>query len=48
MSATQRLVLGLLLVALLAPLGGCGKKGKPEPPPDQPNEYPRSYPKPGS
>jgi predicted small lipoprotein YifL len=25
-------------------LAGCGKKGVPQPPPDQPNTFPRSYP----
>jgi len=48
MSVYRRLILGLLVGALLVPLGGCGKKSLPEPPPDQPNVYPRSYPKPGS
>jgi len=48
MSVSRRLILGLLVAAPLAPLGGCGKKNPPEPPPNQPNEYPRSYPKPGS
>ena len=32
----------LLLVALA--LAGCGKKGMPQPPPDEPNTYPRTYP----
>ena len=35
-------VLILCLVAL--PLAGCGKKGSPQPPPDEPNTYPRVYP----
>jgi predicted small lipoprotein YifL len=48
MSAYRRLILGVLIAALLAPLAGCGKKNVPEPPPDQPNEFPRTYPKPGS
>jgi len=33
----------LLLVVLLA-LSGCGKRGSPQPPPDEPNTYPRTYP----
>ena len=32
----------LLLVALA--VAGCGKKGNPQPPPDEPNTYPRTYP----
>ncbi len=35
-------VLVLLVVAVA--LAGCGKKGSPQPPPDQPNTYPRTYP----
>jgi predicted small lipoprotein YifL len=35
-------VLILLVVALA--LAGCGKKGNPQPPPDEPNTYPRVYP----
>ncbi|MGC2411118.1 MAG: hypothetical protein WA459_00245 [Stellaceae bacterium] len=35
----------VLIVALIAvALAGCGKKGAPQPPPDQPNTYPRTYP----
>jgi hypothetical protein len=48
MSVYHRLVLVVLVAALLAPLGACGKKNRPGPPPDQPNEFPRSYPRPGS
>jgi len=48
MSILRGLVLGLLVAALLAPLGACGRKNQPDPPPGQPNEYPRSYPKPGT
>ena len=36
-------VLLLLLIAAVA-LGGCGKKGAPQPPADEPNTFPRSYP----
>ena len=32
----------LLLIALA--LSGCGKKGSPQPPPDEPNTFPRTYP----
>jgi len=35
-------VLVLFLIALA--LAGCGKKGTPQPPPDQPNTFPRTYP----
>ena len=35
--------LAILLVIALA-LAGCGKKGAPQPPPDEPNTYPRTYP----
>lgn len=42
--ATRHLksVLILLLLALAA--AGCGKKGNPQPPPDEPNTFPRTYP----
>jgi len=33
----------ILLVVALA-LAGCGKKGAPQPPPDEPNTFPRVYP----
>ena len=33
----------ILLVVVLA-LAGCGKKGAPQPPPDEPNTFPRTYP----
>ena len=42
MSAKFARVLVLLLVVLV--LAGCGKKGAPQPPPDEPNTYPRTYP----
>jgi hypothetical protein len=38
-------VLALLLAALAAPLGACGKKGAPSPSAGEPNTYPRSYPR---
>jgi predicted small lipoprotein YifL len=34
-----------LLLALVLPLAGCGKKGAPAPPSDERNTYPRSYPR---
>jgi predicted small lipoprotein YifL len=36
-----RLIAVLLIAVALA---GCGKKGAPQPPPDEPNTFPRSYP----
>jgi hypothetical protein len=33
----------ILLIVVLA-LAGCGRKGAPQPPPDEPNTYPRTYP----
>jgi predicted small lipoprotein YifL len=35
--------LALLLVIAIV-VAGCGKKGAPQPPPDEPNTFPRSYP----
>jgi len=34
----------MLICALAAPLGACGKKGPNEPPPGKKSEYPRPYP----
>jgi predicted small lipoprotein YifL len=34
----------LILLIVVLGLAGCGKKGTPQPPPDQPNTYPRTYP----
>ncbi len=34
----------LVLLLIVLPLAGCGKKGAPQPPPDEPNTYPRVYP----
>ena len=41
-----RVVVGRLLILLVVALAlaGCGKKGSPQPPPDEPNTYPRVYP----
>lgn len=39
-----RLIALLLLVALAAPLAGCGKKGHLDPPPGQKSDFPRQYP----
>lgn len=35
-------LIAMLLIALA--LAGCGKKGAPQPPPDEPNTFPRAYP----
>jgi predicted small lipoprotein YifL len=42
MTAKTARVLILLMIALT--LAGCGKKGAPQPPPDEPNTFPRTYP----
>ena len=34
----------LILLVVAVGLAGCGKKGSPQPPPDEPNTYPRTYP----
>jgi predicted small lipoprotein YifL len=39
----SRFGIAVLLLLGLA-LGGCGKKGDPQPPPGEPNTYPRVYP----
>jgi predicted small lipoprotein YifL len=33
-----------VLCLIVLALAGCGKKGAPQPPPDEPNTYPRVYP----
>lgn len=45
-TARRRLILGLLLLALAAPLAACGKKGDPRPPSGENAPYPRTYPAP--
>jgi len=40
----RRLIPILVAVALTAPLGACGKKSDPGPPPGTETEYPRTYP----
>ena len=40
----RALLILLLICALTAPLGACGKKGDLEPPPGKKSEYLRQYP----
>ena len=42
---TARLLILLLVCAMAAPLGACGKKGDLEPPPGKESEFPRQYPR---
>jgi len=45
----RRLALAGVLAALLAPLGACGRKANPEPPPGTPKDaYPKTYPPKGT
>ena len=39
------LIARIAAAAALAVLAGCGKKGDPEPPPEEKVRYPRKYPK---
>lgn len=41
----RRLIAYLIATVALAGLAGCGKKGDPEPPPDEKVRFPRKYPK---
>lgn len=41
---SRTIIRGLAVLLIAAALAGCGKKGAPQPPPDQPNTYPRHYP----
>ena len=34
----------MLLFFIVLALSSCGKKGVPQPPPDEPNTFPRTYP----
>ena len=50
-AARRRVVLPLALAAVLAlapALAACGKRGKPEPPPEADGTYPRTYPAPST
>lgn len=42
--SVRRLACVVLAVFLVLSLAGCGKKGNPQPPPDEPNTFPRTYP----
>ena len=44
-SQRRRGLLVLLLLLSLLALDACGKRGDPNPPPDEPNTYPRAYPR---
>jgi len=39
-----RIARALVLLLVVLALAGCGKKGAPQPPPDEPNTFPRTYP----
>lgn len=41
----RRIFLLMLICALAAPLGACGKKGPNEPPPGEKSDYPGIYPR---
>ena len=41
---TRQIVAVLAALLIAVALTGCGKKGAPQPPPDEPNTFPRSYP----
>ena len=45
MNRLRRLSPAFLAVMIVLVLAGCGKKGAPQPPPDEPNTYPRNYPR---
>ena len=40
----RRLIMLMLVCALAAPLGACGKKAPNEPPPGEKSDYPKQYP----
>ncbi len=45
-SGVVRIVTLLIIACFLAlPLGACGKKASPEPPPGKKTEFPRQYPR---
>jgi hypothetical protein len=46
MSFQPRIVALLLIVALVLPLAGCGKRALPQAPPGEPSTYPKVYPNP--